>query len=161
MMMGKDEEMPAGSLLGDLEAELPHISHGSSLSPAICASVLARAGRPDDGMALFDLAARMDLDDLTQRSALGLHLATMGGLWQAVVFGFAGIRPTPAGLRVDPHLPSRWAALRIHLRYRGAPVTVEIDHASIAVDAPADVPILIAGARARHVPVPPSVPRST
>lgn len=157
-----DDEMPAGSLLGDLEAELPHISHGSSLSPAICASVLARAGRPDEGMPLFDLAARMDLDDLTQRSALGLHLATMGGLWQAVVFGYAGIRPTPAGLRVDPHLPSRWAALRIRVRYRGAPVTVEIDHGSVAVDAPAEVPILVVGAGALdRPPAPPPVGRST
>lgn len=140
-----DDEMPVGSLAADLEAELPHISHGSSLSPAICASVLARAGRPDEGMPLFDLAARMDLDDLTQGSALGLHLATMGGLWQAVVFGFAGIRPTPAGLRVRPNLPTRWRSLRVHLRYRGLPVTVEIDHGSVVVDAPAEVPVLIAG----------------
>lgn len=155
-----DDEMPAGSLLGDLDAELPHISQGSSLSPAICASVLARAGRPDEGMPLFDLAARMDLDDLTQRSALGLHLATMGGLWQAVVFGFAGIRPTAAGLRVDPHLPSRWRSLRVHLRFRGLPVTVEIDHGSVAVDAPPELPVLVHGrattAPVEHAPQPPA-----
>jgi len=159
-----DDELPPGSLAADLDDELPYISHGSSLSPAICAAVLARAGRPDAAMPLFDLAARMDLDDLTERSALGLHLATMGGLWQAVVFGFAGIRPTTGGLRVDPHLPSRWRSLRVRLRYRGVPVTVDVDHGSVSVDAPAELPVLVAGTAAtaplRH-PTPPPVGRST
>ena len=139
------DELPAGSLAADVDDELPHIAHGSSLSPAICASVLARAGRPDDAMEWFDLAARIDLDDLTYQTATGLHLATMGGLWQAVVFGFAGIRPTASGLRIDPHLPTRWTSVRVRLRYRGAAVRVHVDHDGVAVDATEPVPVIIAG----------------
>ena len=128
------DECPVGSLDTDLDYYLPRTSHGSSLSPAICAGLLARAGRPDDAMALFDLAARLDLDDLTGMTAGGLHVATMGGLWQAVVTGFAGIRPGPDGLTVDPHLPSRWTALTVRLRFRGARTTVRIEGKDVTVE---------------------------
>ena len=73
------------------------------------------------------MAARIDLDDLTGTSAGGVHLATMGGLWQALAFGFAGVRPSGDVLRVDPRLPGEWQALRAELRFRGSRVIVRIE----------------------------------
>jgi len=134
-----------GSLLADLDHYLPRTAHGSSLSPAVCAALLARAGRPDDAMELFDLAARLDLDDLTDTTAGGLHLATMGGLWQAVVQGFAGIRPAALGLRIDPSLPSRWTSLTVRVVFWGVPVRIEIDRELVRVDAPHPVPVIVRG----------------
>ncbi len=139
------DECPPGSLEADLDFYLPRTSHGSSLSPAICAALLARAGRPDDALPLFDMAARLDLDDLTGMTAGGLHLATMGGLWQAVVCGFAGIAPTRDGLRIDPHLPSRWTSLRVAVRYRGTRVKVTIDGDRVTAEAADPVPVIIDG----------------
>lgn len=127
-------EMPAGSLAADLECYLPLTAHGSSLSPAVCASLLARAGRPDEALALFDIAADLDLGDLSGTTGAGLHLASMGGVWQAVVWGFAGVRPDGAVLRVDPHLPDRWRRLQIHVRFRGAPVRIEASHDQVIID---------------------------
>ena len=128
-------EMPAGSLAADLDFYLPLTAHGSSLSPAVCASLLARAGRPDEALDLFDIAANLDLGDLSGTTGGGLHLATMGGLWQAVVRGFAGIRPDGDILRIDPHLPERWRRLQIRLRLRGVPLRIEITHDRVTVDA--------------------------
>jgi hypothetical protein len=128
------EDLPPGSLPADLDTYLPLTAHGSSLSPAICASLLARAGRPDEAMALFDLAAAMDLDDLAGSTGAGLHLATMGGLWQAVVTGFCGIGLRGGVLVVDPHLPRRWRRVEVRLVVRGKPVRVEVDHATVRVD---------------------------
>jgi len=139
------DECPPGSLEADLDFELPRIAHGSSLSPAICAALLARAGRPDDALPLFDLAARLDLDDRTDTTAGGLHLATMGGLWQALVLGFAGIRPMADGLHIDPHLPTRWASLRIRLGFHGTPLTVTIDRGHVTIDATEAAPVVISG----------------
>lgn len=138
------DECRPRSLAADLDFYLPRTAHGSSLSPAICAAVLAQAGRPDEAMPLFDLAARIDLDDLTRSTTGGLHLATMGGLWQATVFGFAGIRPRADALHIDPHLPTRWTSLHVNLRYQGEPVAVTIDHDAVRVDAPRSVPISVA-----------------
>lgn len=109
-------DMPPGSLADDLDFYLPRTAHGSSLSPAITASLLARAGRPDDALALLDIALRLDLDDLTGMTSSGLHLATLGGVWQALLFGFAGARVDAGALSLDPHLPTRWGSLRLRFR---------------------------------------------
>ena len=60
-----DEVVP-GRWPPNLDYYLPRTAHGSSLSPAIHASLLARAGRvEDDSLELLRLACRLDLDDLT------------------------------------------------------------------------------------------------
>ena len=135
---------PPGSLRTDLDFYLPRTAHGSSLSPAICAALLARDGRPDDAMHLFDVAAGLDLHDRTGTTAGGLHLATMGGLWQAVVHGFAGVRPTSSGLAIDPHLPRRWEELSVRLHHRGCAVRITVDHDTVDVDADGPVPVIVA-----------------
>jgi trehalose/maltose hydrolase-like predicted phosphorylase len=111
------EEVQPDSLQPNLDYYEPRTAHGSSLSPAVQASLLARAGRPEEALRWLHLAARLDLDDVTGSTAGGLHVATMGGLWQALVFGFAGVRAERGRLVVDPRLPASWRALRLNLRF--------------------------------------------
>ncbi len=135
-------ELPEGSMGRDLDRYLPHTAHGSSLSPAIHAAVLARVGRPDDALQLFRVAARLDLDDLTGTTAFGLHLATMGGLWQALAFGFLGLgHDGEAALRVDPTLPHEWRSLRVRCRFQGVRVEVTAGHDEVLVEA--DQPVQV------------------
>lgn len=132
------DAMPHGSLQADLDFYLPRTAHGSSLSPAITASLLARAGRPDEALTHLDIALRLDLDDLTGMTASGLHLATLGGVWQALLFGFAGARVVDGALQIDPRLPLRWSSL--HLRFgclgRRVDLRVERDAATITSSGP-------------------------
>jgi trehalose/maltose hydrolase-like predicted phosphorylase len=81
------EQTAPGSLQPNLAFYGPRTAHGSSLSPAVHAALLARAGDPERALELFRLACRLDLDDLTGTSAGGLHVATMGGVWQALATG--------------------------------------------------------------------------
>jgi trehalose/maltose hydrolase-like predicted phosphorylase len=134
-------EVALGSLEPNLEYYEPRTAHGSSLSPAIHAALFARAGRLTEAVEALQMAARIDLDDLTGTSAGGVHLATMGGLWQALAFGFAGVRPTGDVLRVDPRLPGEWQALELRLRFRGSRVSVRIEPERVIVEA--DPPISI------------------
>ena len=120
------------SLLPNLDFYEPRTAHGSSLSPAIHAGLLARAGRYRAALQALWIAARLDLDDLTGTTSGGLHLATMGGLWQALVYGFAGIRPHGDCLIVDPRLPPEWPALEVALRLEGRPVRVRIDRSGVS-----------------------------
>ena len=111
-----------GTLASDMDRYLPRTAHGSSLSPAVHAALLARLGRTAEARSLLELATRIDLDDLTGTTAGGLHLATFGGVWQALVTGFAGIRvtgPDDPALVVDPRLPADWSELRIRLQWHG------------------------------------------
>jgi alpha,alpha-trehalose phosphorylase len=61
----------------------------------------------------------------------------MGGVWQALVFGFAGVRPRGDALVVDPRLPLEWGALELRLRFRGSPLRLRIDRGGVELDAPA------------------------
>ena len=125
------DEVEPNSLVPNLDFYEPRTAHGSSLSPAIHASLLARAGRHRPALEAFRIAARLDLDDLTGSTAGGLHLATMGGLWQALVYGFAGVRPRNGGVILDPRLPPNWCALEVALCVRGQPLRLRVDHSGV------------------------------
>ncbi len=111
-------EMAPGSLEADLDRYLPYTAHGSSLSPAVHASLLARAGRTAEALGLLTTAARLDLDDITGTTSGGLHTATMGGLLQALLTGFLGVEPRGTGLGVDPRVPAEWRSLSVRFRFR-------------------------------------------
>jgi trehalose/maltose hydrolase-like predicted phosphorylase len=139
------DEVAPGSLAPNLDVYLPATAHGSSLSPAIHASLLARAGRPDQAASWLRLAASLDLDDRTDTTASGLHLATMGGVWQALAFGFFGARPAGSVLRIDPRpLPDGWQALELRLRFHGRRIVLRHHHDHVEFDTDGPVPIDVA-----------------
>ena len=54
---------------------------------------------------MLRMALALDLDDLTRMTGSGLHMANLGGIWQAVVAaGLAGVRVRAGVLTVDPRL---------------------------------------------------------
>ena len=97
----------------------PRCAHGSSLSPAIHALVAARLGELALAERYFRQAAEIDLADNMGNAALGIHAAALGGLWQAAVFGFAGLRLTDAGPELHPNLPPHWGRLSFRICLRG------------------------------------------
>ncbi len=135
------EDVAPGSLLPNLLFYEPRTAHGSSLSPGVHAALFARAWRLDEAVRWLRLASRIDLDDLSESTAGGLHLAAMGSVWQALVFGFAGLRPRGVALTIDPRLPEGWRALELRLRFRGSRVSVRIEPGSTLVHA--DPPVLV------------------
>jgi trehalose/maltose hydrolase-like predicted phosphorylase len=147
------DEVETGSLAACLAFYEPRTAHGSSLSPAVYASVLARAREPERALELFRLAARLDLDDLTGTTAGGLHLATMGGLWQALAFGFLGLRAGHGVLSIDPCLPATWSALGLRLRFGGAAIGVRAEHDRVTITCDSPLMVRVGGrASARCAP---------
>lgn len=134
-----------GSLGPCLDFYEPRTAHGSSLSPAISATLLARAGKPDDALELFRSAAQVDLDDVTGTTAGGLHLAAMGGVWQALALGFLGVRAEPGTLVVDPRLPSAWDELSMRFCLQGAPVVVRASHDEVAIEYAGPLHLVVEG----------------
>ena len=132
-------EMMPGTLRANLDFYGPRTSHGSSLSPAIHAALLARAGAPDKALGWLRMAARLDLDDITGVTGAGLHLATLGGLWQAIAFGFAGLSSDRGVLRIDPQLPRAWSELTVRLRYHGRRVSVTVGRDRVSVQSSAPI----------------------
>lgn len=100
--------------------------YGSSLGPAMHAWVAARLGQPDVAYEHFLRAARADLADVRGNAGEGIHAASAGGLWEAVVFGFAGLRLTQEGPALDPHLPPHWKRLAFRVQYHGQPFQFDL-----------------------------------
>ena len=96
----------------------PRCGHGSSLSPAIHALVAARLGKVLLAQRYFRQAAEIDLAN-KGNAAGGVHAAAMGGLWQAAVFGFAGLHLTEKGPEHRPNLPPSWRSISMVFRWRG------------------------------------------
>jgi kojibiose phosphorylase len=96
----------------------PRTAHGSSLSPAFHALVAARLGDQTLAQTYFSQAAEIDLVNMGN-AAGGVHMGALGGLWQAAVFGAAGLRAREDGVAVDPHLLPGWAEIAFAVQWRG------------------------------------------
>jgi trehalose/maltose hydrolase-like predicted phosphorylase len=151
------DEVARGSLAPNLHFYEPRTAHGSSLSPGIHAGLFARLGRTSEALEWLRVTSRMDLDDLTSTSGAGLHTAAMGSLWQALVHGFAGLRPTSDGLRLDPRLPRALNGLEIRVVFRGARVRALVENPTVTVTSDRPVSILFRDETAPVVATPDGV----
>lgn len=97
----------------------PRTAHGSSLSPAFHALVAARLGDGELARNYLHQAAEIDLANNMGNAAGGVHIAALGGLWQAAVFGVAGVRLREDGIVLDPHLLPGWTEMRCSVQWRG------------------------------------------
>lgn len=92
-------------------------TYGSSLGPAIHAILACDLNQPQEAYTHFMRSALVDLEDVRRNAAEGIHAASAGGVWQAVIFGFAGIRMTQFGPVACPNLPSGWTRLKFRLQW--------------------------------------------
>lgn len=105
----------------------PRTAHGSSLSPAFYALVAARLGDRALALAYFRQAAEIDLANNMGNAAGGVHMGALGALWQAAVFGVAGLRMCENGIVLDPHLLPGWAEMAFPLQWRGRLLHVHLN----------------------------------
>lgn len=117
----------------------PRCAHGSSLSPSIHALMAARLGDLDLARRYYRQAAAIDLANNMGNASGGVHTACQGGLWQALVFGFGGLRAGDTGLAFDPCPLPEWRGLAYELKWRGRHLSV------VAGAAPRGVEISLAG----------------
>ncbi len=101
-------------------------TYGSSLGPGIQALLAARLGHVGVAYEHFLRAARVDLADVRGNTPDGTHAASNGALWQAIVFGFAGVELDGDDVRTTPHLPPHWRRLSFRLAHRGRIVDVDL-----------------------------------
>jgi beta-phosphoglucomutase len=102
----------------DYYAKRTDHTYGSSLGPAIHAILACDLNQPTHAYTHFLRSALVDLEDVRRNAAEGIHAASAGGVWQAVVFGFGGIRMTQFGPVACPNLPPSWKRLKFRLQWR-------------------------------------------
>jgi kojibiose phosphorylase len=101
-------------------------TYGSSLGPSIQAIMACRVGKQEDAYEHFMRAARADLRDVRGNAGDGIHGASAGGVWQAVVFGFGGLQFHNGTWTVTPHLPHHWKRLVFRFTWRGKSYVIDL-----------------------------------
>jgi trehalose/maltose hydrolase-like predicted phosphorylase len=144
-------QVQPGSLEPNLDFYGPRTAHGSSLSPAVTATLLARAGRADEALAMLGLALTLDIGDTTGMTAAGLHMANLAGVWRAMLGGFAGVAVQAGVLTIDPRLPTTWGSLEIRFRCLGRRVRLSITRDDVVVRADGALQARLAGEDPRTV----------
>lgn len=98
----------------------------SSLSAVVQSVIAAEVGYHELALDYFHHALLVDLDDLHNNASDGVHIASAGGVWIALVQGFAGLRDTNGELAFDPRLPKSWEALTFCLQWRSNEMKIEL-----------------------------------
>ncbi len=121
------DEFPAEVRAANFRYYEPRTGHGSSLSPSIHALMAARLGDIPLSEKYLRQAAEIDLGNNMGNAAGGVHAAAIGGLWQALVFGFGGVEAHRDGLTINPHPLPYWQRLGFPLHFRGRELRLRIE----------------------------------
>ncbi|MFH1868124.1 MAG: glycosyl hydrolase family 65 protein [Candidatus Omnitrophota bacterium] len=105
---------------------MPRTVHGSSLSPSIHSICASDAGDMQRAYSLFNVALRMDISNLFDNTKEGIHAASLGGAWQAVVFGFAGVRIKKEKLSINPSIPGSWGEVVFTIMFQNRHIYLRI-----------------------------------
>ncbi len=111
----------------------PITTGDSTLSAVVQSIIAAEVGYHDAAMDYFRQALYVDLADLHGNTVDGLHVASAGGVWSALVFGFAGMGDRKGRLRFEPRLPADWTRLCFRIAWRGSRLRVELTQDEIEI----------------------------
>ncbi|WP_371814158.1 glycoside hydrolase family 65 protein [Phycicoccus sp. HDW14] len=133
----------------DFEYYDPITTGDSTLSAVVQSVVAAEVGYHEVALRYFHEALYVDLANLHDNTVDGLHVASAGGVWAALVGGFGGMRDHRGTLRFDPRLPEGWDSLTFRLTWRGTRVRVRLTASEMAFEVEAGeapVPVTVRGA---------------
>lgn len=111
----------------------PRTLHGSSLSFSSHAVLACDINDINLAYSYFQKACQIDLGQNMHSCNDGIHAAAMAGIWQAAVYGFAGVRIKNGQLRIMPGLPEAWNSLEFALCWRNQRLEIFISHNEISV----------------------------
>ncbi len=109
----------------------------STLSAVVQAILAAEVGYQDLALEYFRQSIFVDIGDLHHNAADGVHVASAGGVWTALVSGFGGMRDHFGLLTFDPRLPADWPSLEYVLHWHGTRLTVTVTRDALTLRADA------------------------
>ncbi|MGP3534728.1 glycoside hydrolase family 65 protein [Microbacterium sp. RD1] len=121
--------------LADFEYYDPLTTGDSTLSAVVQAILAAEVGYQDLALEYFRNSLFVDLGDLHDNAADGVHVASAGGVWTALVSGFGGMRDHFGELTFDPRLPADWPSLSYTLQWHGTRLSITLRRDVLVVEA--------------------------
>jgi kojibiose phosphorylase len=104
----------------------PRTTHKSSLSIPIYMILALDIGQIDKFSEFFTQVFDSDIKNVHGNSDQGIHAASLGGAWQVIANGFAGISIKDNVLHLKPRLPKTWEGLRFRIWFRKAHLEINL-----------------------------------
>lgn len=127
--------------LADFEYYDPLTTGDSTLSAVVQSILAAEVGYQDLALEYFRQSIFVDLADLHNNAADGVHVASAGGVWTSLVSGFGGMRDHYGELSFDPRLPEGWPSLEYVLHWHGTRLDVRLTRDELRVRAGEGEPV--------------------
>ena len=119
LMLLLDDLFPKDIKLKNFDFYEARTLHDSSLSKSTHCVLAADLGETDLAYRFYTGCGEIDLGPNMGTSDMGIHAASVGGIWQCAVYGFGGVRVSDGELHVAPHLPKAWTRLTFPLMWQG------------------------------------------
>lgn len=107
--------------------------HDSSLSYCAHAQAYASIGETDKSWLFFEKALENDININPYDSRDGIHSASLGGIWNCIIFGYAGVNCGINSLEISPRLPKSWTGIQFYLNLQGVYIKVDIGNETLTL----------------------------
>jgi alpha,alpha-trehalose phosphorylase len=157
-MVLRSDQFPLEQKRHNFDYYDPITAGDSSLSACVQAMAAAQIGYDELAVGYFRAALFVDLIDAHGNTSDGVHVASCGGAWGTVAFGFAGLFDHGYALQFSPRLPAVWQGLSFRMQRHGAKMLVELDAEGCTINVLDGPPVpIITGTGPKHevVHVPP------
>lgn len=137
-------------LLKNFNRYFPVTLHDSSLSPALHVLFSLDCKRPEKAYPYMRMTCEIDGVRRGNSTDEGLHYASFGAGWLAIVAGFGGVRVQPNHLAVTPLLPPHWQSLAFSTCYQGLRIHFRITPRTLTIrtgQGNHSLPLRVAGKR--------------
>ena len=104
----------------------PITTGDSTLSGVVQSIIAAEVGYRELALRYFHSSLYVDLADLHGNTSDGVHVASTGGVWNALVYGFGGMRDYHGQVTFDPRLPESWSELIFRFTLHGTRIRVNL-----------------------------------
>jgi alpha,alpha-trehalose phosphorylase len=120
------DQFTPGEKLADFNYYDPLTTGDSTLSDVVQSIIASEVGYHELALKYFTSGLFVDLADLHNNAADGVHVASAGGVWTALVYGFGGMRDHGGKITLDPRLPEKWNELKFKITLNGARLLVDV-----------------------------------
>ncbi|SNS66434.1 alpha,alpha-trehalose phosphorylase [Micrococcales bacterium KH10] len=127
------DEFTAEEKLANFDYYDPLTTGDSTLSAVVQSIIASEVGYQELALDYFRSAVFVDLADLHRNASDGVHTASIGGVWNALVCGFGGFRDYVGNFTLDPRLPEVWKGLSFKLTLEGTRVRVDLKHGQVTL----------------------------
>jgi len=101
-------------------------THDSSLSTCIFSIMASKLGMEEKAYDYFCQTSMLDIKNTHHNTKDGIHVASMGGTYMSILYGFAGFRLKESGIWFAPFLPKEWSGYRFQIHYVDSLICVRV-----------------------------------